>query len=523
MLSRVTQPSTATILRFLRDPGSYPERPDSVSVMETHISWIVLTNQFAYKLKKPVRFEFLDFSTPHAREVACAEELRLNRRLAQQTYLCLIAITADARGHLALDGEGQPVDYLIKMRRLPRQVALDEMIRTRRLQKCQIRELVTYLAHFYQHLPSKTTEPRLYHNNLLEHCLANRAALLKSSQGDQQQAVNRIHSALCQSLWLEFELFEKRAREGRIVDGHGDLRAEHVYLESPPAVIDCVEFSTEFREVDAVDDLCFLAMDCDRLGAHQVGEQLLTKWQTISGDQPPEVVLNFYKSYRSCVRAKVASLCLQQSDGVLHKHHVRQLHQYLQWAEHYAGRLGKPMLLLVGGLMGTGKSTVARQLASSLATDILSTDEIRRLKFGVSSTPAAYGEGHYATSLREKVYDQLLQHAAAYLDNGQSVVLDGTFLTNQLRTRAFELARQHGAAASLLECYCSKETALERIASRSSARKNSSEARPELFEKQAAEYETPSQELQPIRVDTSGLSTEIMGSIATRLRKQIRQ
>lgn len=521
MLPGVAQPSIESLLQFLSDRQSYPDRPESVSIAETHISWVFLTDRFAYKLKKPVRFEFLDFSTSHAREVACAEELRLNRRLAQQTYLNLIAVTADSYGNLSLDGEGQPVDYLVKMRRLPRHLALDSSIRSRRLQQSRIEELSAYLAEFYRQLPSKTVDPEEYPTRLLAHCLDNRAALLKSTQGDQREAVKRTHNALCQSLWLERNLFEKRAHEGRIVDGHGDLRAEHVYLESPPTVIDCVEFSAELREVDAVDDLSFLAMDCDRLGAHRIGQQLLTSYQENTGDQPPETLLNFYKSYRACVRAKIASLCVQHSGEVQYKRHVRQLHQYLQWAEHYAERLGKPMLLLIGGLMGTGKSTVAKQLASTLATDAISTDEIRQEKFGASSTPAAYGKEHYATSLREKIYEQLLNNAATYLDHGQSVVLDGTFLTNQLRKSAFDLARQHGASASLIECHCSKEVALERIVSRSRRESGSSEARPELFAKQAAEYEAPFQDLRSIQVDTSDSPAETIGLIATRLRKQM--
>jgi aminoglycoside phosphotransferase family enzyme/predicted kinase len=519
MLSTETTPKTSEILQLLRDPRTYGERTQSVELVETHISWVFLTDQFAYKLKKPVRFEFLDFSTPQARELACAEEIRLNRRLTHHVYLSMLPITADASGKLELNGDGHPVEYVVKMRRLPSEIALDKLIRQRMLGPSQANELVDYLLNFYTQLPPKIVRPEEYYQDLVEHCRGNRDDLLEFANSDYHLAINRIHSAQLQFLWLAKERFLNRVRDGRIIDGHGDLRAEHVFLESPPAVIDCIEFSEELRQVDVADDLGCLAMDCARLGDHEVGNRLLSTYETLSGDQPLAEIYDFYKSYRACVRAKVAALYLQQPNVAQRKLRVRELHHYLQWADHHAARLGRPLIIVIGGLTGTGKSALASALAGCTATEVISTDRIRHTLFGTSKSPAKYESGHYRPELRRQVYQELFNQAREYLDNGQSVALDGTFLTNDLRLRAIELGKQHGAIPVFVECECSREIALARIADRAESGKGLSEARPECFDRQAVEREDPCPSLHCIRVDTTNSIIETMNTLAEKLRR----
>ncbi|MGI9430046.1 MAG: AAA family ATPase, partial [Bythopirellula sp.] len=503
MLSTLPTPKTKDVIRLLRNPRAYAEATRTVELIETHISWVFLTDHYAYKLKKPVRFEFLNFSTPRAREAACAEEIRLNNRLSNNVYLAVVPVTLESDGELKLDGAGDPIDYVVKMRRLPRKLALDELIRQDRLGCGQMMALVDYLVGFYSQLPPKIVRPDHYYQNLLEHCRANYKVLLDCAGKANRAAVRRIHGAQLRYLWLESEQLLNRVRDGRIVDGQGDLRAEHVFLESPPSVIDCVEFSEELRQVDVVDDLSCLAMDCSRLGNHELGSRLLSAYVRQSGDRPSDTMIDLFKCYRACVRAKVAALYLQQPNVMGRKQEVRELHQYLQWADHHAARLGRPLLIVLGGLMGTGKSTLACGLADVIASKTISTDHIRHSLFGVSEAPAAFSRGHYRPELRLQVYGEMFNRAQEYLDGGRSVVLDGTFLTNDLRLRAMELGRKHGATPVFVECECPKEKARSRIYGRSASGRALSEARPGLLNQQAAEREDPPASINRIGVCTS--------------------
>ena len=519
MLSALPTPKTRDVIRLLRNPRTYAERTRTVEVVETHISWVFLTDHYAYKLKKPVRFEFLNFSTPRAREAACAEEIRLNNRLSKNVYLAVVPVTIDANGKLKLDGKGHAIDYVLKMRRLPQKLALDELIRQDKLSGSQLNALVDYLVGFYTQLPPKIVRPNHYYQNLLEHCRANYGVLLECAGKHNQLAIRRIHGAQLRYLWLESERFLNRVRDGRIVDGQGDLRAEHVFLESPPAVIDCVEFSEELRQVDVIDDLSCLAMDCSRLGEHELGSRLFSAYTRQSGDHPPEEMIDLFKSYRACVRAKVAALYLKQPQVMRRRQNVRELHDYLQWADHHAARLGRPLLIVLGGLMGTGKSTLASALAEVIFSTTISSDHIRHSLFGVSDSPAAFSQGHYRPELRLQVYGEMFNRAEKYLDNGRSVVLDGTFLTNDLRQRAMEMGRKHGATPVFVECECSREKARSRIYERSAAGRALSEARPGLLNHQANEREEPCSSIDRIGVSTTNSIVETLDILAKKLRR----
>ena len=505
-----TSPTTQNIVELLQNPRALPNRPSHVETIETHISWVFLTDHRVYKLKKPVRFEFLDFSSPQARRLACEEEVRLNRRLAHKVYLSVLPVTVDQRHRLELDGDGTEIDYVVEMRRLPADRALDHLICRRQLHTSDMKSLTRYLVEFYTRLPPKVLQPRGHHRHLVEHCQSNLNDLLGLLGERYELEIRRIHTSQMRYLTLEQGMFYDRVCDGRIVDGHGDLRAEHIFLESPPAVIDCVEFSKEFREVDVIDELAFLAMDCQRLGNSDVGRHVLEAFQNESGDHPPEELVAFYKSYRACVRAKVAALQLEQAQDVDKKPFLRQVHQYLTWADYYAAQLGRPALVIIGGMMGSGKSTLAREVAESIGAELIHTDGLRLSLLGSSEIPARYGEGIYSSDLRQRVYDELLARAEVVLNEGRSVVLDGTFLTNDLRWAALKRGKQHGACSLFAECECPREVALSRINQRTRSEAADSEARPDLFEQQRSEREAIDPAIPVIRINsTTSINQEL--------------
>jgi aminoglycoside phosphotransferase family enzyme/predicted kinase len=505
------------LLALMRDASTYPERPGSVEVTETHISWVFLTDRYAYKLKKPVRFEFLDFSTPALRHRACLEEIRINRRLAADVYLAVLPITQMPDRSLRLNGTGQPIDWVVQMRRLPANRALDVLLRQRKLQPSEAEPIAAHLANFYARLRPKPVRPEPFVKHLEHHIRANGEALANLMQPDHS-LIHRIQCNQLRYLKLQFEEFQKRVTAGRVVDGHGDLRPEHIYVEKTPAVIDGIEFSEELREVDIADELCFLAMECERLGDGGIGDLVLETYQRTCGDQIPPRLLAFYRTYRACVRAKIALFRSEQLGETGRQKIDGLIREYLDLADRHAKKLGPPLLLIVGGLMGTGKSTLAAKLAEVFDIDVLSTDRLRHQLLGASTKPASYGEGHYQPDLRERIYDELLRQASDTLKTGQSVVLDGTFLTDCLRTRAFEVAHKNGAVFLHISCTCPRQVAYARIQRRAEQGQSESEARIELYDLQARDFESPCADDPSITVDTTRAISEQVNAVCAELR-----
>ena len=246
------------------------------------------------------------------RERACREEVRLNRRLAPGVYLGMLPITQAVDGALALDGSGTPVDWVVQMRRLPTERTLEERVKQGEIAPDDVAGVSRVLGDFYAHAAPVPTVAADYRRQIEHHVRANRADLLAAAPTEDLPEVRRAHAAQLQFLLLEPEIFDARVKSGRIIDGHGDLRPEHICLTDPPVIFDCLEFDAELRRLDIADELSFLAMECQRLGAAWIGAQIRAACLQRCNDQPPAALLAFYQSYRACVRAKVAVLRSQQ-------------------------------------------------------------------------------------------------------------------------------------------------------------------------------------------------------------------
>jgi aminoglycoside phosphotransferase family enzyme len=291
---------------LLQRPETYPEDPGRLETVETHMSWVFLTERHAYKLKKPVRYEYLDFSTLASRRKNCEEELRLNQRLAPGVYLAVVPLAVDARGNARLEGAGEILDWLVKMRRLPADRMLDNLIRRQAVSEAEVRNLAAGLAAFYRESPPVRLPPAEYRRRCERSVYANRRALSDRLYDLPAGEIAAVHEAQERILRYSPELFDTRVQAGRIVEGHGDLRPEHVCLEREPVIFDRLEFNREFRIVDAADELAFLSMECERLGAPSVGPVLFQVYEETTGDRPPPPLVSFYKAYRACLRAKLA-------------------------------------------------------------------------------------------------------------------------------------------------------------------------------------------------------------------------
>lgn len=323
---------------FLRQPDVYPDRPKRVEVIETHMSWVFLTQSLAYKLKKPVRYGFLDFSTLEARHKNCEREVRLNRRLAGHVYLGTVPLTIQGDGGLKLEGEGRVVDWLVQMRRLPADRMLGAVIREGTVDAEDVRKLSQVLADFYRLSPSLPISPAEYRRRFEEDIQSNLIELCDIRYALPRAQVDRLAAAQRQFLTDQGDLLEQRARDGRIIDAHGDLRPQHIFLTPEPVIIDCLEFNREFRILDPVDELAYLSMECERLGAPTIGDQVLGYYSEVTGDSCSPELIRFYKAFRACLRAKIAVWHIVDHEVRDHQRWLRLAQTYLDLAERYLRR-----------------------------------------------------------------------------------------------------------------------------------------------------------------------------------------
>lgn len=302
-------PGAAARLRFLSSRAAHGEDPARVQLIETHMSWVVIAGERVLKMKKPVRYPFLDFSTPEARERNCREELRLNRRLAPQVYLGLLALKWH-EGRFALVPEerlpaaGTTVDWLVLMRRLPAERMLDRVLAAGRLAASDVDAVLALLVDFYRRAQRTAMNPDAYVGRFRREQAVNRAQLLQPRFAglDAGDVLDRIDAALDANA----ALLRERVLRGKVVDGHGDLRPEHVCLLDPPTIIDCLEFSAELRQVDPFDELAFLGLECAVSGAPWVGERLVAGAAAALDDAPPAALVPLYCANRAALRARLA-------------------------------------------------------------------------------------------------------------------------------------------------------------------------------------------------------------------------
>ena len=510
-----------SIVRWLRTSAAYPHLPERVDIVETHISVVFLAGDFVYKLKRPVRYDFLDFTTIENRELACRDESRLNRRLAPDIYLAAIPITRETDGSLRLGGAGAIVDWLVKMRRLPVDQTLEALVRRRELRPEHINRLANVLAKFYRSLTPLSITPDDYHDRYTAHVHGNLDELLAVSHHCPINMVRRVHAFQLQFLNIRPELFAERVRSGCIVEGHGDLRPEHICFSEPLAIFDCIEFNSEFRQLDVADELAFLAAECDFLDATWIGEQLFRTMELLTGDRPPPVLIDFYKSYRACVRAKVGALRADQLAGANRDAAAAHANAHLARANSYVQTWQRPLVLVVGGLSGTGKSTLAATIAANLGCELLQTDAIRLDLFGRSERTTDFGQGNYSRDARQQVYKEMFSRAKTLHADGISVVLDGTFSMAQSLREAQRIICEPHTVFLAIECVCDPAVARQRILKRMSCATNVSDMRPELIHQQSMHWEPWPEELPQCRISSEQTLKQKCVSVRANLARQL--
>lgn len=320
----------------LCSPRAYDEQPHSIKAIETHYAWVFLADDYAYKLKKPMRMAYLDLSELAARQRNCIEELRLNRRLAPDVYLGITPLTRRADGAIHVGGPGVVVDWLVKMRRLPSALMLDCAMASGTIEPQALTAVGLMLARFYEAQQRIRFDPLAYLARMSSQIQVDRSELLAPDLNMESGIVEAVAAAQVSACAILEQELMRRAHQDRIIEAHGDLRPEHICLSAPPCVIDSLEFSQDLRTLDPGEELAFLWIECARLGNAWVGEAVLSAYRTQSGDPITRELLDFYRSRRATVRAKLVAWHLRDPAVRGLANWSRQTHEYLDLAHRYA-------------------------------------------------------------------------------------------------------------------------------------------------------------------------------------------
>lgn len=452
-------------------------------VVETHISVLFFYRHRVFKFRRPVTYGFVDFSDPARRAADCERELELNRRLAPDVYL----------GTATLAMAGAPTEHAVVMRRLPDERNLAALVRAGNPVGEEVRRIAGALAAFHEGADRSPVISRS----------STATALWQRWQATEEELGRFVGSIVDADRYRELTtlagrflrgrgpLLDRRIADGAVCDGHGDLHAADIFcLDDGPRLLDCLQFDDELRYADVLSDVAFLAADLDHLGAEDAGATLLEEYRRRSGrDQPPALV-HFYIAYRAHIRLLVECLRAEQGCGEAGSDPAQEL----ELALHHM-RAAQPRLVLVGGLPGSGKTTLAASIGPALGAQVISSDRVRR------ETGSAFGEERYSDAARARVYGRLCDRAAAALAMGQSVVLDATWSSAARRAEAEAVAR--GAWAGLVELYCDcpADERRRRVADRLAAYAGESEATPAVGDAlEAAQDPWPT----AFVIDTSG-------------------
>ncbi|MBX3220601.1 MAG: dephospho-CoA kinase [Labilithrix sp.] len=505
------------LLAELRDRAARSRDPREVKLIETHISWVLLGPE-VYKIKKPVTLPFLDFAPFEARERACRTEVRINRRLAPRTYLGVVPIRRRADGRFTLQtGGGSIVEWAVQMTRLDEERRADTLLARGALRREHVDALALTIAAFHADAASgprvaRGGTPELVERNVRD----NFDALRESGAGFvSEAAMTEIERWQLSFVRRHGGLFHERMLTGAVRDGHGDLRLEHVFLHATDTdfeVIDGIEFDDRYRFADVCADLAFLAMDLARLGRVDLAERFVAMYARAANDFDLYRVLDFYESYRACVRAKIAASTATSPgvpDGVVATARA-EARRYLLLAQAARRRaVLEPALVAVAGGIASGKSTLAERLGEELSAPVVDADRTRKFMIGLAPTAHASArawEGAYDRTFSARVYAEVLRRAGMVLASGRPVIVDASFRSAEARAAARALAEQHGVPFRLVECVAPIELCRARLEARRRSGASVSDATPEILDAFAADYE-PIDELAPsehVRVDTSG-------------------
>lgn len=456
------------VCKAMADPDFYPHPVSGIIRRDTHISIVFLTGQWAYKLKKPLNLGFLDFKELADRRKFCEREVLLNRRLSKGIYKNIVTIFEKDKNTFSLTDGGIAVEYAVKMKQLPDEAQLGNLLTKNAVTASGLKRLGKKLAFFY--LKSKQTAQIDRYGR--------RDMVIFNSEENFIQISPHVEHLLDREKWQFIcevnrsflyhhrALFERRIANGKIRDGHGDLRTDHIYFFDGIQIIDCIEFNDRFRYGDVAIDIAFLHMDMEQLGYPYESQMILKGYVEHAHDPDIYALIDFYAAYRAIVRLKIA--CIRHDEVKTQKQRDRvkiEINTYLNFAYRYTLLFSRPTLWIFGGLPASGKSSLAQKLANTVSVAVFSSDTVRKKKDNRQNI-VAYGTGQYSEQKRQRVYNKLLALAQKNLKKGRSVILDATFSRRKWREDVAQLASDTDTNFIFVECKCDAKTIRVRLMER---------------------------------------------------------
>ncbi len=522
-------------LESMKRPSFYPHKPQRVDLIQTHLSWVFLAGDLVFKVKKPVDFGFLDFTSLEKRHFFCNEEIRLNRRLCPEIYLGIVPITKGKDGDFALSGTGEIVEWAVEMKRMPDDGLMSLLIERDEITSRDLDGIKDILVPFYRQ--AKAPEGKLFLGGIetVQHnCEENFTQIIDFVGTALSEDMNeQIIGYTRQFMEENKSVFSKRQKDGWIVEGHGDLYSANICFDrirDKIYIFDCIEFNERFRYGDVAVDVAFLAMDLDFQGLCDLAYHFSSRFQTEMEDRELLRLLDFYKCYRAVVRGKIGCFTWMDPgvDSEAKNKSLEQARRYFSLAYRYAGGITEPPSLYVFmGLSGTGKSTIATAFAKRKGIEVFNSDFVRKeLISGIPATEKRiepFGQGIYSSQFTEKTYRALARLAGRNLIIGESVVLDATYIDRDKRKRLQEVARASGAKLIFIVCTCSEEEVEKRLEHRSMEKGKVSDGRLEIYKKQKEIFSEPGSDEADhvIRLDTNHPIEEIISTLETALKKYL--
>ena len=492
----------STLLQSLQNPALYTHPVQEFQLIETHISWVLLTGPFAYKIKKPVDLGFVDFSSLDRRQHFCGEELRLNRRLAPDMYVEVVAISGSP-DHPHLDGRGPAIEYAVKMKQFSQRDLLSRVLEEGQLSIDLIDALAKQIANFHHSIQVSNPETPFGTFDLLAQPVTENFEHLPS-EAHQFLGEDRIQAI---RTWSEHEhaskkeSFVHRKTEGFIRECHGDLHLGNMALIHQRIVIfDCIEFSDRLRWIDVMSEMAFVVMDLTHRGQQPLAYRLLNAYLEYTGDYVGLAVFRFYLVYRAIVRAKVAGIRLVQETGtdIPRVTTQKELQSYLMLAERLT-RPDPPSLIIMHGLSGSGKTIVSQIILEAIGAIRIRSDIERKRLFGLSPEARTEDEKKstiYGIDASQGTYTRLKELAARILDSGFTVIVDATFLKKAQRQSFKHLAGVKGVPFMIIDVTASENTLRNRVKIREQKLVDASEATISVLEQQLVHQEPIAQDEQ---------------------------
>lgn len=488
---------TPNILKSLHYPSAFPVHTETVELLQTHVSWIFLTDTHVFKIKKPINLGFLNFSTLELRHFYCLEELRLNRRLCLDVYEQVIELHETENG-ASFVGDGKVIDYAVMMKRLPTDRMLDRLVDSGAISTADICLIADKISVFHSTAP---TSQHISHFGSLEEIRFNWEENFKqtvqfTTSTLPESVRENIHLYVKNFTRSHRNLFDMRVENGYIRECDGDIHLGNICLADNKAYIfDCIEFNERFRYSDTAADIAFLLMDLDFHGRPDLAEAAQSEYIKVSGDANCAKIIPFYKVYRAYIRGKVESFELLDSGITLEVrlNAEKRAIRYFRLAQGYCLRkLIPPTLFITSGTMGCGKSTMAGQLAFELDLSLFSSDVARKRLAGISPETAVqvpFKKGIYSNEMSVETYRQLEKLSTTELASGRSVVVDAGFGRRVERERFARVASANNAQFVILYVECPPDEQQRRLYERSFDKTAISDGRVELLNQQITLFE----------------------------------